>query len=70
VNAPVFARMIAFLEAGSTRPSGHPDGGPMHVDGSVNGFRAQNPEVRMQLSDPSLGHERSSPSDIHPSWFD
>jgi hypothetical protein len=70
VNAPVIGRLVAFLEAVLTRPPGHPDGGPMHLDGAFNVFRAQNPDVRVLLSDPSFGHQRSSRSDIHPSWFD
>jgi hypothetical protein len=40
VNGQILDRLIAFLEQLQQRPSGHPDGGPMHVDGAHCGDAA------------------------------
>ena len=65
------ARLVVFFEAMLQRPSGHPDGGPMHVDGAYSTFRAQNPDVVTQIALPNLGFQRPSPSDIAGfRWFD
>jgi glycosyl transferase, family 25 len=70
VNGTMIDRLIEFLEAVQRRPAGHPDGGPMHVDGAYNHFRAQNPEVLTLLAFPNLGTQENSRSDITPSWRD
>jgi hypothetical protein len=70
VNGETLPRVINFLETLLTRPGGHPDGGPMHVDGAYSAFRQQNPEVRTLVAHPNLGWQRSSRSDICPRWFD
>lgn len=65
------ARLVAFFETILERPAGHPDGGPMHVDGAYSTFRAQNPDVITQIAMPNLGFQRPSPSDIAGfRWFD
>ena len=65
------ARLVAFFETILERPAGHPDGGPMHVDGAYSTFRAQNPDVITQIAVPNLGFQRPSPSDIAGfRWFD
>lgn len=65
------ARLVAFFETMLERPAGHPDGGPMHVDGAYSTFRAQNPDVVTQIAMPNLGFQRPSPSDIAGfRWFD
>ncbi|WP_209425029.1 glycosyltransferase family 25 protein [Pararhodobacter sp. SW119] len=67
----VIAPLIASLEAILARPRGHPDGGPMHVDGAFNHFRANNPQVIALAALPALGFQRSSRTDIHAlRWFD
>ena len=67
----VIARLVASFEAMLQRPAGHPDGGPMHVDGAYSTFRAQNPDVVTQIAMPNLGFQRPSPSDIAGfRWFD
>lgn len=59
------------LEACLRRPSGHPLGSPMHVDGAYSLFRRQNPDVITLMAMPSLGGQRSSRSDIFPNkWYD
>lgn len=67
----VIASLVDFFEAMLERPPGHPDGGPMHVDGAYSTFRKQHPEWTTQIAVPSLGFQRPSPSDIAGfRWFD
>ena len=71
VNRLVMPDLIAYLEACIERPPGHPDGGPMHVDGAFSMFRMRNPDRVTLICMPSLGGQRSSRSDIYPNqWFD
>jgi len=70
VNGKTFDRLISFLEELQQRPSGHPDGGPMHIDGAYSTFRGQNPDVITLIASPNMGWQRSSRSDIHSSWYD
>ena len=59
------------LEEIDRRPPGHPDGGPMHVDGAYSTIRKQNPSFATYAHSPSLGFQRPSRSDIaEPKWFD
>lgn len=70
-HSRVFDHLIAFLEDILRRPPGHPDGGPMHYDGALSTFRANNPDVVTLLAAPILGWQRSSRTDLHPlRWFD
>lgn len=67
----VVAPLLAHLDACLQRPSGHPHGSPMHVDGAYSLFRARHPEYRTVLPAIPLVTQRSSRSDIHPNrWFD
>lgn len=53
------------------RPTGHPDGGPMHYDGAINHFRRDRPDLVALATLPTLGFQRSSRTDIHAlRWFD
>jgi glycosyl transferase family 25 len=61
--------IIGHLETILARPSGHPLGGPMHVDGAYSTIRAQNPALGTYAFSPSLGYQRSSRSDIAPLKF-
>lgn len=71
VNGKIFDSLLEFLEALQHRPAGHPDCGPMHLDGAYSTFRAQNPDVIALIASPNLGWQRSSRSDIYPNpWFD
>lgn len=71
VNGRIFDRLLHFLEELQQRPPGHPDGGPMHLDGAYSTFRAQNPDVVTLIASPNLGWQKSSRSDIYPNpWFD
>jgi hypothetical protein len=70
VNAPVFDRLIDFMEKVLQRPPGHPDGGPMSPDGALSFFRERNPDVLTLVTSPNLSHQRSSRSDLAPRWFD
>lgn len=67
MHAGLFDRVIAYLEACLERPPGDPVGGPMEYDGALNMFRRWNPDVVTLLAQPSLGSQRPSRSDIHPS---
>jgi len=67
----VLADLRDYLEDCRRRPPGHPDGGPMHVDGAYSMFRGRNPAVVTLIATPSLGGQRSSRSDITANrWFD
>jgi hypothetical protein len=71
VSRRALPALVAYLEDCMSRPPGHPDGGPMHVDGAFNMFRRRNPGLVTLLAMPSLGGQRSSRSDIYPNrWFD
>lgn len=56
--------LVTFLEAMSKRQAGSPDWGPMHVDGAYTVFRRLNPQHSTFAAFPSLGRQRSSPSDV------
>jgi glycosyl transferase, family 25 len=65
------SRAVAYLELILTRPGGHPDGGPMDVDGAYNHLRAKFPDLITLLADPPLASQRASPTDVRPrKWFD
>lgn len=70
VHHTVLERLIDAFEGMLRRPPGHPDGGPMSPDGAINFFLARNSDVPAFAASPSLGGQRSSPSDIMPRWFD
>ena len=71
LNGSILDRCILFLEAILKRPSGHPDGGPMHLDGACSWFRKINSDVVTLVAVPSLGWQQSSRSELHgPKWFD
>lgn len=70
VNGNVIDQLIDFLEVLMHRPVGHPDGGVMSIDGALNVFKWQHPEIVRLVLDPPFGDQRSSRSDISPSRLD
>ncbi|MDG3004080.1 glycosyltransferase family 25 protein [Paludisphaera mucosa] len=70
IRREVVLRLVDHLEAILGRPTGHPDGGPMHVDGAYSIFRDKNPDVSTLVAVPNLGTQRNSSSDISTRWFD
>lgn len=56
---------IVYLRAMLNRPSGSPEGGPMHVDGAYSWFRKAHPEFQTLIAIPALGHQRPSRTDVH-----
>ncbi|EKQ70229.1 glycosyltransferase involved in LPS biosynthesis [Leptolyngbyaceae cyanobacterium JSC-12] len=71
VNASILDRLITFLEELQQRPPGHPDGGPMHLDGAYNMFRERNPDILALRTSSCLVAQRSSRSDVQPtSWYE
>lgn len=71
INGRIIDQLIDFFEELLKRPGGHPEGGPMHVDGAYSTFRKQNPSVITLIANPSLGFQRSSPSNVSGfNWFD
>lgn len=58
-------RLVPYLEAILEREPGHPEGGPMHVDGAYSRFRAEYPDLRAFAATPHIAHQRSSRTDIH-----
>lgn len=70
---PAFAGlMVEFMEACLTRPTGHPQGGPMYRDGAFNHFRKANGCVRTKLAVPALAKQFASRSDLvgNPRFYD
>jgi hypothetical protein len=70
VHRRVLPRLLDFLEVLRKRRPGHPAGGPMHYDGALATFRAQNPDVLTLIAYPCLGFQRSSRSDIAIRWYE
>jgi hypothetical protein len=71
LNGRILRPLREHLAACLTRPSGHPLGSPMHVDGAYSLFRAAHPGCVTLIATPSLGHQRSSRSDIFANkWYD
>jgi len=70
VHASVLPALVEFYESLLERPPGHPDGGPMHLDGAISFFRARHPEYLTLAAAPSLAGQRPSRSDLTPRWFD
>jgi hypothetical protein len=65
------APLVSYLDAVCGRPPGHPDGGPMHMDGAYSRFRADHPDMVTLATLPALGHQRASRTDIHAlRWYD
>lgn len=58
--------LIDYLERMMTRPAGHPEGGPMHVDGAYNWFRRDHPEFPTLVTPRQYVVQRASKSDIAP----
>jgi glycosyl transferase family 25 len=53
-----------FLELILTRPAGHSEAGPMHIDGAYTTWRTLNPEVVTRATIPEICIQRSSRSDV------
>jgi hypothetical protein len=71
VQGQAIAHLVAYLEQMLQRPGGHPEGGPMHVDGAYNWFRRSSPQFKTVLAVPQLGFQRPSRTDIHDlKWHD
>ena len=71
LNQKMIPRLGEYLETCLERPVGHPEGGPMHVDGAYSLFRSKRPGIVTLVANPSLGGQRSSRSDIFPNkWYD
>ena len=67
LSGQVIPPLVDFLDAMRLRPAGSAEFGPMHVDGAYTVFRMLHPAYRTFAAFPSLGHQRSSRSDITPS---
>jgi glycosyl transferase, family 25 len=69
VNGAAIPAYVQFLQELLTRPRGHPDGGPMPIDGTFNVYSRQ-PNITRLVAVPSMVAQFSSRSDVTPSWFD
>jgi glycosyl transferase family 25 len=69
VQGKLLPQLIDFLETLLSRSPGDTLGGPMHYDGALNTFRAQNPSINTLLLREPIGFQRSSKTDIHPLRF-
>lgn len=64
-------RALAYLQAIAARPSGHPEGGAMHVDGAYAWFRKAHADVVTVYPVRPVTYQRSSRTDIQAlKWFD
>jgi glycosyl transferase family 25 len=71
VNRRIMPRLIDYFLKTIERPSDHPDGGKMYVDGAHNIFRKLNPDVVCLLSSPCLSVQKGSPSGLSSGrWYD
>jgi hypothetical protein len=71
INGNAISPIITGLEAILARPAGHPNGGPMHVDGAYSTIRRQNDDLPTFAYSPQLGYQRPSRSDVaNTRWFD
>lgn len=71
IRGTAIADLQAYLTLMLKRPAGHPEGGVMHLDGAINHFRSDRPDLTTLGILPTLGTQRSSRTDIHPlRWFD
>lgn len=71
IHARAVPSLIAYLEAMLARPAGHPEGGPMHVDGAYSWFRKDNPDHLTLVTPKQCVFQRASRSDIaRQSWRD
>jgi hypothetical protein len=69
IHQRALAPLIAYLERMQARPAGHPDGGPMHVDGAYSWFRRDHPDLPTLVTPRQYVLQRASKSDIAPpSW--
>lgn len=71
IHGRALAPLIAYLERMMARPAGHPEGGPMHVDGAYSWFRRDHPDLLTVITPRQYVTQRASRSDIaQPSWKD
>ena len=71
VNRRALGRLVSFLQQLLAREPGHPDGGPMHVDGALSTFVARHADIRAVFFSRSLVYQRPSRTDLHhPSLID
>jgi len=69
--APAIVSTSEYLKKIASRPPGHPEGGPMHVDGAYSWFRKSNPNLEAYYFDPEIAVQRASRTDIHDvKWYD
>lgn len=69
INGHCLADLHDYLSGMLRRPEGHPDGGPMDVDGAYSWFRKSRGS-RTLMADPALAFQGSFGSDIRPPWHD
>ena len=71
LSSAAIALLVPYLEAQLERPAGHPDGGPMHVDGTYSWFRREHPDLVTFVATPEVAYQRASRTDIHElPWHD
>lgn len=71
IKGDAIPEIATGLERILSRPPGHPQGGPMHVDGAYSTIRKQNPALATYAYFPILGHQRPSRTDVGElKWFD
>jgi hypothetical protein len=71
VHRRALRRLIEFLQQVLAREPGHPDGGPMHVDGAFSTFIARHADIRAVYFSRNMVYQRPSRTDLHrPSLID
>jgi glycosyl transferase, family 25 len=64
-SADAIRQLIPYLSSMRERPPGSPQGGPMHVDGAYDWFRAAHGHLPTWVANPILGRQRPSRTDVH-----
>jgi glycosyl transferase, family 25 len=64
VSARGMPSLLAYLEETLVNPPGHPRGGRMYIDGAMNMYRRQHPQVCTLASPANLSSQRGSTSSL------
>jgi glycosyl transferase family 25 len=70
VHSRALPGLLSHLSRAASGIEGDHEFGPMPLDGALNVFRRLNSDVRTFISDPKLGWQRPSRSDLMPRAFD
>ena len=70
LHAQVLPELVRYMEDVESRPAGHPQGGRMGADATLNMFCAMHPHLIALIARPNLAGQFRSASDLMPNWMD